>query len=103
MGAYVYKVSSKPFMTFQGEPVYKSTYAYKPYYAAWDAEKANREMAFTSGAMACERWWKKKTSKERTDVLIEHCGRIYRVPYCDGAVIDDWAFDRTPVHIMEEK
>lgn len=102
MGAYLYKVASKPCMVIDGEPVFDTSYAYKPY-RSWDAEKVNSKLDFQTGVTSARRWWAKKTEAERENVLIKNYERIYRIPYCDGAVIDDWAFDRTPVHILVER
>lgn len=101
MGVYIYKVSSKPCMKYDGEPVYEATYAYKPYWMGMDAEKINKELDFRSGVVACQRWWAKKTPQERTNVLVKHYNEIIRVPYVDGAVYDS-AFDRKPVHTIPE-
>jgi len=100
MGSYLYKVASKPFMLFEGRPVFKSTYAYKPYRSAWDAEKINKRLDFQTGVISTLRWWAKKSDEERRNVLVEHHGRIFELPYCSGAVIDDIAFNRIPVHTI---
>jgi hypothetical protein len=101
MGAYVYKVSSKPHAVIDGRPVFRATYAYKPY-SSFDTAH-NVRMAFRYGVTACQRWWAKKTPQERKNVLVQNYDHIYEVPYCDGALLDDYAFDRVPYKILAEK
>ena len=96
MGVYVYKISSKPCMTHEGRPVYKASYAYKPYWAAHDAEKVNQRFDFQTGVVSCQRYWNRKSEAERTNVLVLNYNRIYELAYCTGSVYDG-AFDKKPL------
>lgn len=99
MGALLYKVSSKSCMTFEGKPVFRASYAFKPYRCD---EELNKKMEFRFGVCAARRWWAKKTPDQRRNVLILYGNEIFNVPFCDGAVIDDYAFDRKPIHIIPD-
>lgn len=90
MGMYFYKVSTKPCGFVGEEPVYPATYAYKPWRGfGRETERANHRLAFKSGLLAACARWDKLPAERRQNVLIFGEGKIVRVPYCDGSVVDD--------------
>ncbi len=95
MGAYVYKISTKPVGTFQGRPVYPSQFAYKPW-LGWRTEdtQANARMSFRSGCESLAAAWRRKAEREGTDTVFVLFGQTIIAVGPWGAFIDD-AMDPT--------
>lgn len=91
MGAYVYKVSTKPVGQFQGRPVYPSQFAYKPW-SGWSTEatQVNARLSFQSGCEALGAAWRRKSDREGLERVLALYGTTILEINPWGSFVDDF-------------
>lgn len=87
MGAYVYRVKTKP-RNVAGQLIHESVFAYKPWGRAIDDELDRKHVA------PARRAWNRKSDEARHGALVvvgkvSHNQPIFRLKYVTGAFLDD--------------
>lgn len=98
MGMLAYKVTTKPVATLDNRPVYKATFAFKPWTGWRDGDRqANAVMEFQSGVCRLRSLWRRRPTEECKNVLVTTDGQtVYEIAHMDGLLYDDVDFDTKP-------